>query len=447
MKRSNLLAALVLAATILSPPLYGEDDRSSSQSSSVWVTSIAPQGSSGEFVAATADGLLLREASVVTFSAANPAQLTPLYSHPAAVWCVDATSDGDRVASVDYRGNLIVFDTQSAQATTHEKAFERWCQSMMISPDDQSIVAGNEAGKVMVWNIEAAKLSASAELDGHAITGLALSPDGSQLAASDGAGHVHLLKWPGLEAIAEIKISDDAAWCVAFAQDGSLLVGSGDRHLYRCEPKADAKPEVVAKGTDWITQIAISSAGQVAAAEVGGKLHFPNSGGADSMDAKSGVWALCWNGDQQLFAGTRKDGIAIAGQSWKWTEPAPPKAADPKDVAANAEEAAQDSEKKEMSADEKKAAEEKAKAEQVAAEKDKAEKAQQQKAKEAAEAKAAEAKKKTEEKNKAEQKAAEAQKAEDAKKTTDAKKESVEAKSDNEKAAESDKEPSGKKDE
>ena len=101
MKRSNLLAALILAATILNPPLYGEDDRSSSQSDSVWVTSIAPRGNAGEFVAATADGLLLREASVVTFSAANPAELTPLYSHPAAVWCVDATSDGNLVASVD----------------------------------------------------------------------------------------------------------------------------------------------------------------------------------------------------------------------------------------------------------------------------------------------------------------------------------------------------------
>lgn len=447
MKRSNLLAAFILAATILNPPLYGEDDRSSSQSESVWVTSIAPRGSSGEFVAATADGLLLREASVVTFSAANPAELTPLYNHPAAVWCVDATSDGNHVASVDYRGNLIVFETQSAATTTHEKAFERWCQSMMISPDDKSIVAGNEAGKVMVWDIAAAKVSASVELDGHAVTGLALSPDGSQLAASDGAGHVHLLKWPGLDAIAEIKISDDTAWCVAFSQDGSLLVGSGDRHLYRCEPKADAKPERVAKGTDWITQIAVSSGGQVAAAEVGGKLHFPNSGGTDSMDAKSGVWALCWNGDQQLFAGTRKDGIAIAGQSWKWTEPAPPKAAEPKVDEPKAEPAAQKTENKEMSEDEKRAAAEQAKADEVAAEKAKAEKAQQEKAKKAAEAKAAEAKKATAEKNKAEQKAVEAQKAEDAKKAPAAKQEAAEAPSGKQQEAASDKEPSENKDE
>ena len=231
------------------------------------------------------------------------------------------------MASVDYRGNLILFDTKSGKPTTHEKAFERWCQAMQFGPQDKLIVAGNEAGKVMVWEVAAGKVTSTAELDGHAVTGLAISPDHSQLAASDGAGHVHLLKWPSLEAIGEIKVGEETAWCVAYSSDGkTLFVGSGDRHLYRVAPEADAKPESVAKGSDWITEIAVSPGGQVAAAEVGGKLHFPSLGGTDSMDAKSGVWALCWNGDQQLFAGTRKNGLAIAGQSWKWTEPAPAKA-------------------------------------------------------------------------------------------------------------------------
>ncbi len=281
--------------------------------------------SSGQFVAATADGLLLREASVYAFDASNPTQLRPLYTHPAAVWCIDAASDGSKVVSVDYRGNLVVFDTASSEPKTYEKAFERWCQAMMISPDNKSVVAGNEAGKVMIWDLEAGKVSKSVDLDEHAVTGLAISPDGSQLAASDGAGHVHLLKWPSLESIGKIEVSKETAWCVAFVDDGkNLLVGSSDRHLYRCEAKADAKAESIAKGTDWITHLAVSPSGQVAAGEVGGRLHFPSTGGTDSMDAPSGVWSLCWNGDQQLFAGTRKDGIVSAGRSWKWTEPKPP---------------------------------------------------------------------------------------------------------------------------
>lgn len=327
MSRRSIAICLMLACILTSTVLADEATKSAESKSteSVWVTSIAPLGTSSQFVAATADGLLLREATVYSFDASNPNQRTAIYSHPAAVWCVDVTTDGSHVASVDYRGNLVVFGTKDAKATTHEKAFERWCQAMLISPDNKTILAGNEAGKVMIWDLEAKKVTQSAELEGHAVTGLAFSPDGTRVAASDGGGQVHLLKWPSLESEGKIKVSEETAWCVTFVEKGQkLLVGSSDRHVYKCDAKADAKPESVVKGTDWITQLAVSPGGQVAAAEVGGRLHFPSTGGTDSMEATSGVWSLCWNGDSQLFAGTRKDGIVMAGQSWKWTQPKPP---------------------------------------------------------------------------------------------------------------------------
>lgn len=330
---SALCIAVVSSAAAMADE--GASSEASTDSKSTWVTSIAPLGSSGQFVAATADGLLLREAKVYSFEASLPTELKPLYSHPAAVWCVDATTDGSMVVSVDYRGNLVVYDVGSGEVTTHEAAFERWCQAMIISPDGKSIIAGNEAGKVMVWDIESSKVAKQMELDGHAVTGLAVAPDGSQVAASDGGGHVHLLQWPSLEQAGKIDVSEETVWCVTYVEDGShLLVGSSDRHVYKCEAKPDAKAESVAKGTDWITQLAVSPGGQVAAGEVGGKLHFPSTGGTDSMDAASGVWTLCWNGDAQLFAGTRKDGIVMAGRSWKWTEPTPSKPADTEAEAA-----------------------------------------------------------------------------------------------------------------
>jgi hypothetical protein len=163
--------------------------------------------------------------------------------------------------------------------------------------------------------------------------------------------------------VGKIDVCEEPTWCVAYSDQGKeLLVGSRDRNLYRCEAKPDAKAEVVAKGTDWITQLAVSPSGKVAAAEVGGRLHFPTTGGTDSMDAKSGVWALCWNGDGQLFAGTRKDGIVIAGRSWTWTEPKPAAAEPPAEAsteepkveekeAAEAEPAAPESEPDKASED------------------------------------------------------------------------------------------------
>ena len=341
-----LLIANSLSSAAAQKNDAAQENDAASDSQATWVTSIARLGDSSSCAAGTADGLLLRDANVYKFDVAKPNEMTPLYSHPAAVWQVVSTRNGSKIASVDYRGNLMIFETAAEpvagkgepweagpdpKQTMHEKAFERWCQTMIISPDDNSLIAGNEAGKIMVWNIKAGKVSKTAELEGHAVTGLALSPDATQLAATDGAGHVHLFAWPALTPQGKIKVSDETAWCVAYTNEGKqILVGSSDRNLYQAEPKADATAKSVAKGSDWITEIAISASGQVAAAEVGGKLHFPSLGGTDSMKATSGVWTLYWNGNEQLFAGTRKDGIVMAGRSWKWTEPASDEKAEPK---------------------------------------------------------------------------------------------------------------------
>ncbi len=349
-----------------------------------WVTSLSQLGESSSCVASTGDGLLLREASVYKFEAANPNEMTPIYSHPAAVWQVVSSRDASKIASVDYRGNLGIYDTGSqpiaskgapwqagpdAKLTIHEKAFERWCQALAITPDDKFLVAGNEAGKLFVWDIAAGKVSKTVELDGHAVTGLAISPESTQLAASDGAGHVHLFSWPKLEPQGKIKFSDETVWCVAYAAPGTLLAGSSDRNLYQAEAKADSKAVSAGKGSDWITQIAISPSGRVAVAEVGGKVHFPQATpeagnataakytlGSDSMKATSGVWAVQWNaapqGDEQVLVGTRKNGVLVAGRSWKWTEPA-------KEEAPASAEAVETKPEKEMKKEEPKATAEK----------------------------------------------------------------------------------------
>ena len=340
MKVHGLFVVCFAALAIVSSSyVVAEDGKEPAvEDHSVWVTSISRLGQSDQFVAGTANGLLLRESTVHSFNQSDPTKLQPIYTHPAAVWCVASTKDGNTVASVDYRGNLVTYDVPSKKATTHEKAFERWCQSMLISPDDKHVVAGNEGGKLISWDLATGKAGKSVELDGHAVTGLAFSPDGKQLAASDGGGHIHLFQWPDLTEAGKIEVGDQTLWCVAFVEGGKILTGCADRHLYQCEAKGGAKAESVAKGTDWITQIAISGEGQVAAAEIGGRLHFPTTGRTDSMDAESGLWALCWNGDKQLFAGTRKNGIVVAGQSWKWAETKKEPEPDPKTEEKPAEE-------------------------------------------------------------------------------------------------------------
>ncbi|MEC8475065.1 MAG: WD40 repeat domain-containing protein [Planctomycetota bacterium] len=298
----------------------GPEDKQQSQ----WITSMTQLGSQDAFIASTANGLLMQPASVESFTAQDPKSRTVLYTHPAAVWAVVASPDGNLIASVDYRGNLGTYNVANSKATVHEKVLERWCQSLIMDPSGKSVVAGNEAGKIMVWNLEEGKIASSTELDGHAVTGLAISPDQQQLAASDGSGHVHLLEWPSLESIGKMKISDSPAWCIAFSLSGEqIFVGCADNHLYQIASQADSEPQVLMSGKDWITELSVSSSGEIAAGEVSGGIHvisdFQSPASiTKSFRSKSGIWSLYWNGEEQLLVGSRKHGVARIGRSWDW---------------------------------------------------------------------------------------------------------------------------------
>jgi WD40 repeat protein len=322
MKIRCILALLscLIAVTTRAEDASGDD---SVDTESVWVTSIAPLGG-GEFAVGTATGLLLRPGTVSKVTLGATDELAKLYEHPAAVWDVVATAGGKTIASVDYQGNLVVFDAASKKAATHEKAFERWCQTLVLSPDDKTLLAGNESGKLFHWSLADAKIAKQVELGGASLTSIAFSPTGSQVAVADGAGKVHLLKYPELESVGTIPASDETAWCVAYLDNNTLLVGSSDQNVYQVAAKPDAKPKSIARGTDWITRIAVSSDGQVAASEVSGAVHLVSGGAVTSIGADSGVWALEFVAPGQLIVGTRKHGLATAGQSWTWKAlPAP----------------------------------------------------------------------------------------------------------------------------
>ncbi|TWT52427.1 WD domain, G-beta repeat [Rubripirellula amarantea] len=290
----------------------------------VWVTSIAKLGDGDDFVAATASGLLFHPSKVVKFSASDPSERMPLYEHPAAVWCVDGSADAKTVVSVDYRGNLIVYDVETATHRMHELAMERWCQAMMLSPDGSAVIAGNEAGKVMIWDLAEAKVKHEASIGEQSITDMVLSPDQTMLVVTDASGHAHVLSWPSLEPKAKIKFGEEAAWSVAFGRDGQhVYVGSGDRQLYQAELSDGAKPTVFGKGDDWLTNLAVSDSGAIVAGQPNGKVHFfsatsTDTSPASSLASPSGVWAVHWNGENELLVGTRKNGVMQIGQSWNW---------------------------------------------------------------------------------------------------------------------------------
>lgn len=351
--------ALTLVATTVSCAVHA-DEGTNADAPEQWITGLAAAGET--LYASTAQGLLLREASVVTIDPSSPSTTKVAYQHPTGVWDIVATPDGGQVASVDYKGNLVVFDVATEEPTLHEGAFKRWCQTLLVDEAGESVVGGNEAGEILVWDLDSSKISKTQLLDGYAISDLAWSPDGNSLAATDGDGHAHLLKWPSLEIIGEVHLGNEPAWCIAFLDEHTCLVGSGDRNLYQVAVSdfsiPDASPDEASEetddpgaktsdekkttesdtapapqvdgvacyqGKDWITQININAEGEIAIGEVGGAVHVlrvddaGNVKRTDKLDSPSGVWALGWR-NNQLLIGTRKDGLRAATRAWKWLD-------------------------------------------------------------------------------------------------------------------------------
>lgn len=286
---------------------------------SPWANVVTAIPGSDEVVVGTAEGLLLRESAVVATSPSSPDKVRVLYKHPASVWGVVAA--GQRIASSDYRGNLMVLDRNSGEVKTHEGALERWTRALLAAPDQKHIVAGNEAGKLFAWDLDSGQATKSLQLDAQQVFALAISPAGDQLAACDGAGQVHIVSWPALELQRKLKLGDQALWGVQFTSDGQAVVAGGaERKLWRCGVAEGSEPVVVHEGADWITSIQASPDRSVMIVTLmNGDLWSSDGAGSRVQvvgQLPSAVWASTMVGSNRVAVGTRKHALATLQQSW-----------------------------------------------------------------------------------------------------------------------------------
>ena len=302
-----------------------------------WVTALAPTAGADIF-AATAEGLLLRPASVVKVNRATPGQAEVLYEHPTSVWSVVATEAV--VCSSDYKGNLAVWQREAGQMTMHEGVLQRWCRALQLAPDAQHLVAGNEAGNLFVWSLSESAVKNTKQLEAQQIFDIAFAPSGEMLAVCNGAGQVQMVSWPGLEPLQTVKLGEQPVWSLAFTADGTaLLAGGADRKLWRVALGAEPTPQEIATTSDWITAIeAVPGGSGYVVASLDGKLLALDAAGQNVTPAgevPSGVWTLSLPSADQMFAGTRKHAIAVLGRAWTVTFAEEPAAAQTTETASS----------------------------------------------------------------------------------------------------------------
>ena len=368
-------------------------NESTQSNEGIWVTSFAQSRDHDRLAIASAQGLLLREGSVLLDSIEVPQQAKEAYQHAASTWAVVFSPSGQLLASSDYRGNLAIHDFESEQTQQYEDVLERWTRALAFDAAGERLVAGNEAGKLLVWNVAKQEMEKSKELVETAIMDLRFSHTGDQLLVADSSGTLTLCSWPELEPVVTVKVADQPLWSIAVAED-YVLVGAADNGIYRLDSDAQEAREVARLG-NWVSSLSLSPSGLVAAAELGGAVHVLTAAGQPigrPLRAASGVWNVEWTGEGDLLVGTRKHGLQVMQLAFQWAT------ADQLQEAAEQRAAERKAEQERMEAA-KKLAEEQAAAEKAAKEKAEKEKAEKEKAeKEKAEKEKAEQEKAEQEK-------------------------------------------------
>lgn len=197
-------------------------------------------------------------------AAVRPPDPQVLKGHPNAINDLTYRSDG-RIASVDWSGNLIVWDSKNGQ-TIHSTAVRPGGSFKCVAstPDGKRLAIGGSNTPIMVVEWDTGKKVG--ELSGHGETtwGVAVSPSGREVLSCGTDGTVLLRDINTGHEIRRFEFDAQLVWSVAFSADGSRVAascakGSSDdeSNLIRVWEKATGRELARLKGhtreVRWVT--------------------------------------------------------------------------------------------------------------------------------------------------------------------------------------------------
>jgi serine/threonine protein kinase/WD40 repeat protein len=156
----------------------------------------------------------------------RPPDAQVLKGHPNSINDLTYRSDG-RIASVDWSGNLIVWDSKTGQ-TIHSTALYPGASFKCVAstPDGKRLVIGGSKCPILVveWD-NGRKIG---EIPGHGDTtwGLAVSPSGRELLSCGSDGVVLLRDLNTAQEIRRFEFDSKTVWSCAFSADGSKIAAS-----------------------------------------------------------------------------------------------------------------------------------------------------------------------------------------------------------------------------
>jgi len=145
--------------------------------------------------------------------------------HTQCVYSIAFSPDGKLLASLDWKGVIRLWDTNSRKKITEIEGAYPW-SSIAFSPDGK-IIAFCSSNAICLWDVQEKKQLAA--FVGHKDVGmcLAFSPDGKIIAYGSSDGSVRLWNISKRIEIATLEGHRDTVLSIAFSPDGKILASGG----------------------------------------------------------------------------------------------------------------------------------------------------------------------------------------------------------------------------
>lgn len=148
--------------------------------------------------------------------------------HSNWVSAVCADLAGNRIASADTDGVIMLWQNGSALPLNKVNAHHKAIQAMAESPDGKTLASAGAEGNIKLW--DSATLAPKGELPGHsyAVFALRFSPDGRWLASAGKDRIVVLWDLATMKSGQELAGHEAAINALAFSPDSQILVSGGE---------------------------------------------------------------------------------------------------------------------------------------------------------------------------------------------------------------------------